>query len=249
MPEISVITPYFNKINYIKKTINSVLNQTYKNFELIIIYDDKKNDDLKILNNFKKKDKRIKIIVNSKNIGAGLSRNKGIQNSSGKYIAFIDSDDLWKKDKLKKQLAFIKKNDILFCHTSYKILFKNKKISKTIRARSLNYNSLLNSCDIGLSTVMLNRKIINNNLFTKLKTKEDFVAWLSIAKRNINLIGLDKSLTIWVDTKNSLSKSVFQKLYDAFIVYKKYQKFNNLKALRYTIILSINFLIKRYYKL
>ena len=108
MDLISVIIPYYKKKNFIQKTINSILNQTYKNFEILIVYDDTNKSDLKIINKIKKKDKRIRIIINKKNIGAGESRNKGIKNSRGKFIAFIDGDDLWKKNKLKEQLNYMK---------------------------------------------------------------------------------------------------------------------------------------------
>ena len=97
MKLVSVIIPYFKKIRYINKAINSVLEQTYKNFEVIIIYDDENLEDLKAVNNIKKKDKRIKVIVNKKNLGAGYSRNKGIKISKGNIIAFLDADDYWKK--------------------------------------------------------------------------------------------------------------------------------------------------------
>ena len=108
MDLISVIIPYYKKKEYIASSINSVLKQSYKNLELIIIYDDSNLDDLIVLNNIKKKDKRIKIFINKKNLGAGLSRNKGIKLSKGNFIAFLDSDDLWSPNKLKKQIFFMK---------------------------------------------------------------------------------------------------------------------------------------------
>ena len=99
---ISVIVPYFKKKKFIKKTIDSILSQTYKNLEIIIVYDDTNHADLRFINDIKETDNRIKLIINKKNIGVGLSRNKGINMSKGKYISFLDSDDLWKKNKIKK---------------------------------------------------------------------------------------------------------------------------------------------------
>ena len=104
--------PIIKKKNILISTINSVLNQTYKNLEIIIIYDDPNKEDLSLLKKIKKKDKRIKLYINKKNLGAGRSRNKGIKLSKGILVAFLDSDDLWKKNKLKKQISFMKKNGI-----------------------------------------------------------------------------------------------------------------------------------------
>ena len=119
--------PYYKKKEYIKSNFNSVLQQSFKNFEIIIINDDP-NEDTLFINKLKKIDKRIKVINNKKSIGAGLSRNKGIKFARGNFLAFLDADDLWRKDKLKRQLNFMMKNNINFCFTSYKILDSNDKV-------------------------------------------------------------------------------------------------------------------------
>ena len=106
---VSIIMPYFKNKKYVKYSVLSVLNQTFQNFELIIIYDNHTTDELRFINKIKKLDKRIKIIRNKSNIGAGLSRNAGIKFSIGTYLAFLDADDLWKKNKLEEQLNFMKK--------------------------------------------------------------------------------------------------------------------------------------------
>ena len=110
MDLVSVIIPYYKKKKYIEPAINSVLKQTYKNFELIIIYDDENKEDLNFLKKIIKKDKRIKLYINKKNLGAGRSRNKGIKLSKGSLIAFLDADDLWAHNKIQKQIFFMKKN-------------------------------------------------------------------------------------------------------------------------------------------
>ena len=105
MKLISIIMPYFQKRNYVKKSIKSVLNQTYEKFELIIVYDDENKHDLKYLQKFAHVDPRVRILIN-KNVGAGISRNYGINKSKGEYVAFIDADDIWHKSKLKKAIKF-----------------------------------------------------------------------------------------------------------------------------------------------
>jgi len=249
MTNVSIIMPYFQKRKYITSSVNSVLNQSYKNFELIIIYDDNNKNDLNLISKIKNKDKRIKLIINKKNLGVGFSRNIAIKKSKGKFIAFIDSDDLWKKNKLKKQLNFMIKNKYNFSHTSYDIVNNNILSNKKKIAKDLTYQELLKSCDIGLSTVIIKKNLIKKNLFPKLKTKEDFVVWLKIAKQIKLLRGFKEILCSWQNTDNSLSKSSIQKILDAYRVYKFYEKFNTLKSIYSVILLSINYFNKKYFNL
>jgi len=127
MQLITVIMPYYKKINYVESAINSVLNQTYQNYELLIIYDDIDLDDLNKLEIITKENKKIKIIKNYKNLGAGYSRNIGIKNSNGAIISFIDADDEWHPKKIEKQLNFLNKNNYDFTFCSYQ-----KKINDNV---------------------------------------------------------------------------------------------------------------------
>ena len=117
---VTIIIPFYQKRKFFSKTINSILNQSYKKFKIIIIYDDKNKEDLDFLRNFK--NKKIKIIINKKNLGVGKSRNKGIKIAKTKYIAFCDADDVWQKHKLKKQIYFMEKMKADFSHTNYNII-------------------------------------------------------------------------------------------------------------------------------
>ena len=122
MKLVSIIIPYFKKKKYIADTINSILNQTYKNFEIIIVYDDPEKKDLEYIKKLISTDNRVKLIVNEKNLGAGISRNIGIDISAGTFIAFIDADDMWERTKLEEQIKFMESQNINFCHTTYKII-------------------------------------------------------------------------------------------------------------------------------
>ena len=241
---VSVIIPYYKKKDYIKSTIKSVLNQTFKNFEIIVVYDDKDRNDLLYLNEIKKTDKRIKIILNSKNIGAGLSRNKAIKYARGKYIAFLDSDDLWNKKKIEMQLNFMKKNLYDISHTSYCIINEKGDKIGARKAKDLTYHDLITSCDIGLSTVMIKKKFFKKNLFVNLKTKEDYVLWLKLARKRNKFFGLDKRLTYWRSLDDSLSSSTIQKLFDGYKVYRKYLNQSIIQSVISLFILSKNFLKK-----
>ncbi len=244
MDLITIITPYFKKKNYIKKTILSVLDQTYQKFEILIVYDDTDKNDLNFINEIKSLDNRVNIIINDKNMGAGISRNIAINQANGNFIAFIDADDIWKKTKLEKQIDFMKKNNLKISHTSYEIINKDHKVISERKAKNFsNYNQLLKSCDIGLSTVMLKKEIVTKECcFAEIKTKEDFVFWLRILKKNYTIGGLDQNLVSWTKLNNSLSSSSFQKIKDGFSVYFRYMGFGIFKSMYYLICLSLNYL-------
>ena len=244
MKLVSIIIPYYKKKNYIEQTLNSILNQKFKNFEVLIIYDDSDRRDLIYLKTLKKKDNRIKLIINNKNIGAGMSRNKGLKFSRGKYIAFIDADDIWHSNKLKTQLNYMIKNKILISHTSYYIIDKENKKIGFREAKKISYKDLIKSCNIGLSTVMIKKKIIEKYSFAKFKTKEDYVLWLKLAKNNYTFYPIKKSLTSWRSLDNSLSSSLMQKLIDGYLVYRVFLKQSFIKSLLSLFILSLNFLKK-----
>ena len=248
MDLVSVIIPYYKKRNFVKETIISVINQSYDHLEILIIYDDTNLNDLEFINQISKLDKRIKILNNNKRLGAGLSRNIGIEQSNGKYIAFIDADDTWASDKLKDQISFMRKNDYQISHTSYFIIDERKKIIGQRKARDLvSLNEVLKSCDIGLSTVIIEKKVIikTGAKFPQLVTKEDFVFWLTLLKKNYKFYAYDSNLTNWTDSKNSLSSSTIQKLFDGFKVYNHHMNFNIIKSLYYLICLSLNYLKKK----
>ena len=228
-----------------KKTINSVLKQSYKKFEIIIVNDEPGSQSQNILSTFKKKDKRIKIINNNKNIGAGRSRNKAINIAKGKYIAFIDSDDLWKKNKLKTQISVMKKFNYNVSHTAYYIIDKNAKKLALRKSKNLNFESLKKSCDVGLSTVIIKKMILRKDrLFSNFTTKEDYYLWLKIANHGEIFHYIKQPLSYWRKTHNSLSDSIIQKFIDSIKVYNHFEN-NFIISIYRTIILSLNFIIKK----
>ena len=246
-PEISIIIAYYKKKLFFKETINSILKQTYSNFEVIVIYDDEDKNELSFIKQTLKVLPHYRIITNKKNIGAGLSRNKGIHFANGKYIAFCDADDLWHKKKLELQISFMKQKKINFCHSSYKIINNfGKTLGHFKIEKKLNYDLLLKSCDIATSSVVINKNILKKNFcFSDFITKEDYCLWLKIAKKEKQLLGINKNLLFWRSVSNSLSDSFFQKLYDAFKVYRFSERYNAIISIYFVIRLSLFALIKK----
>ena len=245
MSLVSIIMPYYKKINFIEKTYYSIINQTYENYELLIIYDDLDLSEYENLIKLTKNNKKVRIFKNKKNIGAGLSRNLGIKNSKGEYISFIDADDIWNKDKLSAQIKFMKKNNYFFSYTNYSKQYKNKIIE--VRAKNeINYNDILKSCEIGLSSVILKKDIISENLFPKIKTQEDLAAWLKIMRyNNLQAYNINQNLVTWNYDDKSLSSNNFQKIKDAYKVFNHFENFSIIKSIYHLIILSFNSLKRK----
>tara|TARA_B110001450_G_C17593884_1_gene470035 strand:- start:312 stop:1115 length:804 start_codon:yes stop_codon:yes gene_type:complete len=252
VPFVTIIIPYKSNLKYLFLALNSVFNQSYKNFKLIIIYDNIHKEDLEKIKIFlKKRDYfkkfNIRIITNKKNFGAAESRNIAIRKSNSKYIAFLDSDDIWSKNKLKIQVDYMEKNNVKFSHTSYNIINANNKIvSSRLAKKKIIFQDLITSCDIGLSTVILKSSLLHKNkfLFPRIETKEDYVLWLKVVKKIKTIIGLDIKLTYYRKTKGSLSSNKLLSLINGYKVYRDYMNYGVIKSLFYLFMLSINSLKK-----
>lgn len=253
IPFVTIIIPYKNNLKYLFPALESIFRQTYKNIKVLIIYDDEDKTDLSKIKNFlkiaNKKIRKIsaKILVNKNNLGAGTSRNIGIKKSTSKYIAFLDSDDLWLKNKLKIQIEFMEKNNHVFSHSSYFVInAEGKRISKREAQPIISLDQLIRSCDIGLSTVIINLSFLRKNkfFFPKIKTKEDYVLWLKISTKLKFIKGIKNNLSYYRKTNNSLSSNKIVSLINGYKVYKNYMHFSLLKSLYFLLILSINSLKK-----
>ena len=247
MPLVSIIIPYYKKKKFISRCLKSIQIQSYTNYEIILIYDDENIDDFRYLTSLKKDYKKLLIFKNLKKKGAGESRNLGIKYAKGDYVAFLDSDDEWHQNKLKTQINLMQKNNWLISHTSYNIINEQGKTIQNRKAKNLNFNNLINSCDIGLSSVVVKKSILKNKIkFPTLKTKEDYVLWLKITKMGILIHGIDKNLMKWRKTSDSLSSFTVRKLSDGYSVYRIYLKYGIIKSLYLLFILSVNFFKKNY---
>ena len=245
---ISIIIPYYRKRKYFKETIKSILNQTYKNYEVIVIYDDTCLKEVAFVKDVLKKIILKKLIINNKNHGVGISRNKGIAQATGTYIAFCDADDTWKKNKLNTQISFMIKNNLMFSHTNYFVINEKSQIIGKFNIRNkLGYNDLLKSCDIGLSTVIVRKKLLQNNKFKKLKTKEDYLLWLKIVKKIKHIYGINQYLSSWRKNKNSLSSPIIQKFLDTYRLYRLYLNNNFILAVLYSFRLVFYAIRKKFF--
>ena len=244
--KFSVIIPFFNENKYIKYCVQSVLNQTYKNFEVIIINDGSHKSSLKILHKITLLDKRIRLINLNKNMGVSNARNIGINNANGEFIAFLDSDDEWLNFKLECQLKIINKKKINFLHSSYYAVDENENFLGLYKAKNLRYNNLIKSCDIGLSTVIIKSNLAKSISFKNISTKEDYLFWLTVIKKQKILYGNETVLVKYRVKNKSLSSSNKLKFKNAFILYRKFLEYSSIKSYLYVLRLSLFWILKKY---
>ena len=239
--KIDIILPNYNSSQFIIRTIKSILNQTYKSWKLIIVDDFSNKETKDILKKFSKKNK-IKIYWSNKNRGAGYSRNYAIKKSNSPYLAFIDSDDVWKKDKLKKQINFMKKNDCSFSYTNYETFGdKNKKVNSPLK---FNYSSFIKNTSIATSTMMVKRNKINNIKFTKTKICEDYFFKCKLLKKVNFALCLNQYLTKYRIRKGSLQSSNLKNFYWIWKINRDFNKLNFFNNLISLLFISLNSLKK-----
>ena len=239
--EVDIILPNYNSSNYIIKTVNSILNQSYKNWKLIIVDDFSDEKTIKILKrNFI--NKNIKIYFLKKNRGAGFCRNYAIKKSSSPYLAFIDSDDIWEREKLKKQINFMKKNNYSFSYTDY-VTFgdKNRKIKTP---KKINFSNFIKNTAIATSTMIVKRDKINNIKFTNSKICEDYYFKCKLLKKVKYAYCLKKNLTKYRVRKNSLQSSNLQNIYWIYKINREYNKLNFIDNIISLLNISFNSLKK-----
>jgi len=240
MISVTVIMPYFKKKDFFKEAYYSALSQGIKNLEIIVIYDDEDLSDISYIRRIINNRNNTILIINKKNFGAGISRNIGIKKAKSKYIAFLDCDDIWNKNKIKYQLNFMKKNNLEISYTSYSVIDKSGDTLYSVKIKNeMTYKDFLRSCDIGLTTVVMKKSIFYNFNFNNIKTKEDYLLWLQLSKSNYKFIGIKKILSSWRVNKNSLSNNIIQKISDSFRIYYQFEKQNFLKTIFSIIVLSL----------
>jgi teichuronic acid biosynthesis glycosyltransferase TuaG len=243
---VSVITPTYNSSKYIRFTIESIISQTYKNWELLITDDFSSDNTIQIIESYAKNDSRIKLFKLEENSGAGIARNFSINKAQGRYIAFCDSDDQWKKNKLEFQLKFMKENNLVFSFTDYDIIDEQGISKGHIKCpKFLTYNKLLKNNYIGCLTVIYDTKTLGKLLMPKIRKRQDWVLWLSIMKKIKFTKGLNTSLSIYRDRSNSISSSKFYLLKYNWNVYHKELGFNKIISFYYLIIFIFHYFLKK----
>lgn len=218
--------PSYNASRFIAKSINSVLLQTYSDWELLIVDDCSRDNSVEIARKFADIDERVKIFSLEQNVGAAAARNVAIEQAKGQYIAFLDSDDVWNDNKLKKQLTFMKQNSYAFTFSDYYVMEEDgRRTGNIVRVpASLTYHQYLRNTIIGCLTVIIDRKRTGDFRMPLIKSSHDMALWLLIMKRGFKAYGMKEVLAGYrlVSTSNTAKKWKAAK--DVWRVYRQIEK-------------------------
>lgn len=230
---VSVITPTYNCADFIGETIKSVLRQSYKSWEMIIVDDCSTDDTIKIVKKYADNDIRIKYYKLDENLGAAAARTKAMELACGKYMAFLDSDDLWTPHKLERQIKFMENNDYAFSCTAYKQIDENgnslNRIIKTVE--KTDYNRLLLDCPVGNSTVMYNVEKMGKFKVPDIRKRNDDALWLTMLKKEKYIWGMPDVLMKYRIRSNSISSNKFKVIKYHWILYRDIEHLSVMRSL------------------
>lgn len=247
-PLVSIITPVYNGEDNIGHTIESVVNQTLKDFELIIV-DDLSTDNTKnIVKEYAKNDSRIKFYTLEKKGGASAARNLAIEKAKGRYIAFLDGDDMWQEDKLEKHINFMKENDIAFSYTDYAYIDEDNKQLNIVRKcpRKMSYFRMLLGDSVGCLTVIYDSKKVGKISIPEIEKRNDYALWCRILKKVKRGYKYDDVLSFYRKTTGSLSSgSKFGLLKYHYEMHRKINGFNPVVSLFFTGTNGVNYVINK----
>ena len=237
---VSIITPTYNAEKFITETLKSVQNQTYQNWEMILVDDASTDKTIKIISDFAEKDSRIKLFKLEKNSGNGFSRNVALEKAVGKYIAYLDADDLWFPNKLEKQIAFLKENNSHFTFSFYDCIDEEgNSLNRSVEAPiNLTYDELFFCNYVGNLTAIYDADFFGKIKLESSQKRQDWRLWLTILKQIKTAEAIPESLAFYRIRKDSISSSKFKLIKHNFGVYRKFHGYN----LVFSILLMMRFL-------
>lgn len=244
---ISVVMPVHNSEKFLRQSVESVLQQLSVNLELIVIDDCSSDSSVSILSEYASLNSNVKFVRLQKNSGAGPSRNAGIDVATGRYIAFIDSDDVWHADKLSVQLKEMTLTGAAICHASYSMIDEaGNPLSGGVRAsKFVNLHSYMKTTEIGLSTAVIDRLKIPNLYFDAARTRQDTMLWLRLLGMGFISVGVKNILVKYRIRRGQISKNKFKMLYRTFIVYWSVKKVSAIHRILLFLMYAINGVLKR----
>lgn len=231
-PLVSIITPSFNSEKFILQTIQSVRGQTYKNWEMIIVDDCSSDRTISIIKKISSQDDRIQLFQLDTNSGTGIARNTALHYATGKYISFLDADDLWKPQKLEKQIDFLLKHDLPFTFSFYECINESgEPLNRRVEApRNLSYTQLFFCNYVGNLTGIYDADYFGKIAVSPIRKRQDWMMWLTILKKIQFAQPVPESLALYRIRENSISASKLDLLKHNFSVYRMHHRLNLIGA-------------------
>ena len=249
IPTVSVIMPSYNCERYIETAINSVISQTFTDWELIILDDGSTDSTLQIIERLADSDERIISAPNEKNMGVARTRNRGLDICRGKYIAFLDSDDVWRADKLKMQIKKAEENGAGLAYSSYAIINSDGNTAKKDYKvpEKIDFTELLKENYVGCSTALVSRAALGEKRFLTDYYHEDYVLWLGLLRDGVKAVGCTETLVEWRYLNNSRSFNKKQSALNRWDIYRNHLKLSRVYSVRLFIAYAFRG-IKKYFK-
>ncbi len=233
---VSIITPTYNSLNYLDITIQSIINQTYKNWELLITDDCSTDGTWEKLKQYSQKDSRIKIFKLAHNSGAGVARNNSIEHAKGRFIAFCDSDDKWVYKKLEKQIEYMLSNDVSFSYSDFFLIDEKDKITGERRfPDKVNYKDMLLNNYIGCLTAVYDVEKLGKIYMKDLKNRQDWLLWLELLKQTDYAYNVSEKIAYYRERSDSISSNKLKMMKFNWLIYNKYEGFSFLKSSYYIV--------------
>lgn len=244
MPVVSIITPCYNSSKFLKETIQSVLSQTFVDWEWLITDDSSTDDSVEILR--KINDPRIILTIAEKNGGAGKARNLSLEKATGRFITFLDADDFWEPNFLAEMVAFMKKEQTEIAYSNYARCDENlvPKIADFKADKDVTFHNLLKTCRLSLLSSMYDSKRVGKEYFPAGSKREDHVMWLNLLKKIPVGKPLNKTMAKYRMHQSSVSRKKTNIMKDQYLVYKDHMKFSTLRSLYYTANWALNGFMK-----
>ncbi|KUF42862.1 glycosyl transferase [Myroides marinus] len=247
MALVSIIMPCYNSADFISDSIKSIQAQTFLDWELIITDDCSSDNSFVLVNEIANKDSRIKVCKLERNSGAAVARNKSLSEAKGRFIAFLDSDDLWLPSKLEKQLQFMIDNNYPISFTSYEVLDENLESTNSIisSVKEIDYSGYLKNTIIGMSTSMIDRDKVGSFEFFNIRTRQDTYLWITLLKRGFKAYGIQEILAQYRVRSNSISANKWKAAKRVWYLYYDLEKLGLFKASYYFSCYMFNAIKKR----
>lgn len=228
---VSIIVPVYNVENFIEETIDCVLAQTYSDWELLLVEDRSTDSTVMLIGQYMKKtgDGRIRLISQPSNMGAARARNRGLKEAKGRYIAYLDADDLWEPEKLEKELAFMKEKDAAFVFTGYEFADETGRgTGKVVHVpEKLTYKQALSNTTIFTTTVMFDlEKLPREQLEMPVMKSEDTALWFRVLRSGVTAYGLDENLVKYRRAGKSLSSNKLEAIRRIWNLYRRAEGMN-----------------------